>query len=132
MRVPKFLLPEIPTQVKCQVKCPKGKKPIVATKLPKLQGSEERENRNCGNQVAEMLGRNLIVILARDWRKIKKKKRKKKKEEWWQLICDNGIAEMEGKKKKKRIVAMELPKIKGERKYLIGILVCQKKKFLWH
>ena len=48
-----------------------------------------------------MLGRNLIVILAMDWRKIKKKKRKKKKEEWWQLICDNGIAEMEGKKKKK-------------------------------
>ena len=47
-----------------------------------------------------MLGRNLIVILAMDWRKIKKKKRKKKKEEWWQLICDNGIAEMEGKKKK--------------------------------
>ena len=75
-----------------------------------------------------MLGRNLIVILAMDWRKIKKKKRKKKEEEWWQLICDNGIAEMEGKKKK-RIVAMELPKIKGERKYLIGILVCQKKKF---
>ena len=61
----------------------------------------------------------------------KEKKKKKKEEEWWQLICDNGIAEMEGKKKK-RIVAMELPKIKGERKYLIGILVCQKKKILWH
>ena len=51
----------------------------MATKLPKLQGSEERENKpcgnqvvengrekeeeeNCGNQVAENLGRNLIVI----------------------------------------------------------------------
>ena len=32
---------------------PEREKPIVATKLPKLQRSEERENRNCGNQVAE-------------------------------------------------------------------------------
>ena len=45
----------------------------------------------------------------------------------WQWNCRNGR-----KKKKKRIVAMELSKIKGERKYLIGILVCQKKKILWH
>ena len=48
----------------------------MATKLPKLQGSEERENKfssnqvtkngrekkNCGNQDAKNLGRNLIVI----------------------------------------------------------------------
>ena len=35
----------------------------MTTKLPKLQGSEERENKNCGNQVAENLGRNLINFL---------------------------------------------------------------------
>ena len=34
----------------------------MVTKLPKLQGSEKRENKNCGNQDAENLGRNLIVI----------------------------------------------------------------------
>ena len=73
MRVPKFLLPEIPAQVKCQVKCPKGKKPIVATKLPKLQGSEERENRNCGNQVA----------------KNGREKKRKRKKELWQPSCRN-------------------------------------------
>ena len=74
-----------------------------------------------------MLGRNLIVILAMDWRKKKKKKRRRMVAiDLWQWNCRNG------RKKKKRIVAMELPKIKGERKYLIGILVCQKKKILWH
>ena len=55
---------------------PKGK-PIVATKLSELQGREERENMNCGNQVAEN-GR--------------------KKKLWQPKNCGNDIAEMEGKK----------------------------------
>ena len=38
------------------------RKPIVATKLPKMGGKKKREN--CGNQIAEKLGRNLIVILG--------------------------------------------------------------------
>ena len=70
MRLPKLLLPEILAQLPSEV--PEGgvveRKPIVATKLSKLQGNEERENKNCGNQVAEILGRNLIVLLAMDWR----------------------------------------------------------------
>ena len=55
MRLPKFLLLEIPAQLPGEVL--EGgvaeRKPIMATKLLKLQGSEERENKNCGNQVAE-------------------------------------------------------------------------------
>ena len=55
MRLPKFLPFEIPTQLLGEVS--KGgvaeRKPIVATELLKLQGSEDRENKNCGNQVAE-------------------------------------------------------------------------------
>ena len=67
-------------------------KRIVATKLqklgPKIGG---RKKRNCGSQVA----------------KLKKKKKKREK-----LICGNGIVE---NGRKKRIAAMELPKIGGER-----------------
>ena len=107
MRLPKFLLPEIPAQLPGEV--PEGgvakRKPIVATKLLKLQGSQERENNTCGNQIAENLGRNLIVILAMKLPKIRRKKRRfrlkigGKKKELWQLICGNGIAEMERKNK---------------------------------
>ena len=62
----------------------------MASKLLKLQGSEERENKNCGNQVAENgrekkkencgnqvaknFGRNLIVIQAMKLPKMRGKK----------------------------------------------------------
>ena len=70
---------------------PRGK-PIVATKLPKLQEREERENINCGNQVAE------------NGRKKKKIQQPKKLWQWHcrnggeKKNCGNGIAEIEGKK----------------------------------
>ena len=90
--LPKFLLFKITTQLPGEV--PEGRvaerKPIVVTKLSKLQGSEERENKNCGNQVAknvrekkkencgnqvtENLGRNLIVIQAMKLPKMRGKK----------------------------------------------------------
>ena len=37
---------------------------IVATKLPKMGGKKEKKKKeeNCGNQIAENSGRNLIVI----------------------------------------------------------------------
>ena len=68
----------------------------MATKLLKLQGSEERENKNCGNQVAE---------------NVRKKKRKKR--ELCQPSCrklgekfnsnlGNEVAENEGKKRRFR------------------------------
>ena len=38
---------------------------------------------------------------------------KQKEKKTWQLICDNVDAKMKGKKN--RIVAMQLPKIGGER-----------------
>ena len=107
MRLQKFLLLEIPAQLPGEM--PEGevakRKPIMATKLLKLQGSQERENNNCGNQIAENLGRNLIVILAMKLPKIRGKKEdldrklEEKKKELWQLICGNGIAEMERKNK---------------------------------
>ena len=51
MRLPKFL------------SCPSSAHEwIVATKLPKMGGKKKREN--CGNQIAEKSGRNLIVILG--------------------------------------------------------------------
>ena len=104
--------------LKCQVECSK-RKPIVVTKLPKLQGSEKRENKNCGNQVAENgrekeeeencgnqvaenLGRNLIVIQAMKLPKMRGKKdlgqKLKEKKKLWQLNCGNEIAKMGGKK----------------------------------
>ena len=76
-------------------------------KLPKMRGkfflwqlsseigekkiqAENWRKKNCGNGIAEMEGKKMC-----------------------QLICGNVVAEMEGNKK--RIVAMELPKIGGER-----------------
>ena len=59
----------------------------MATKLSKLQGSEERENKNCGNQVAEN-GR--------------KKKREREN-------CGNEVVGNEGGKKRFR------PKIEGKK-----------------
>ena len=125
MRLQKFLLPEIPAQLPGEV--PEGgvakRKPIVATKLLKLQGSQERENNNCGNQIAENLGRNLIVILAMKLPKIRRKKRRfrlkigGKKKELWQLICGNGIAEMGGKKKLCQLICGNVvAKMEGKKK----------------
>ena len=88
--LPKFLLFKITTQLPGEM--PEGRvaerKPIVVTKLSKLQGSEERENKNCGNQVAKNV-------------------REKKKGELWQPSCrklgekfnsnlGNEVAENEG------------------------------------
>ena len=84
------------------MECPKWK-PIVATKLPKLQGSEERENKTCGNQVAEN-GRE-------------------KKRELWQPSCQklwekfnsnlgNEVAENEGEKKRRFRLKLERKKNK--------------------
>ena len=66
----------------------------MATKLSKLQGSEERENKNCGNQVAE-------------------NGRKKKRER--ERIVATKLSEMRGEKKDlgqklkgKKIVTIDL------------------------
>ena len=93
----------------------------MATKLPKLQGSEERENKNCGNQVAEngrkerererelwqpscrKLGEKFNSNLGNEVAKNEGKKEEdlgqklKRKKKLWQLMCGNGIVEMEGK-----------------------------------
>ena len=78
----------------------------MASKLLKLQGSEERENKNCGNQVAENgrtkkerencgkqvaknLGRNLIVINALKLPKLRGKKKKIQTENWKKKNCGN-------------------------------------------
>ena len=60
---------------KCWVECSKGK-PIVTTKSSKLQESEERDNKNCDNQVVE------------NGRKKKKRERETQRErELWQSSC---------------------------------------------
>ena len=63
MRLPKFLFSNFyyPMSMKCpKEEVPKGevlrKKPIMAIKLPKFKGSEEREEKDCGNRVAEIQG----------------------------------------------------------------------------
>ena len=77
----------------------------MATKLPKLQGSEVRENKNCGNQVAEN-GREKKNLWQPRCQKLGEK---------FNSNLGNEVAEMEGKKKCcNGFVAMELPKI-GER-----------------
>ena len=110
-------------------------------------GLEEKKKKECwqlicGSGIAEMEGekKNLWQWNCRNGRKnffwgnwfvameLLKWKEKKK-------ICGNWFVAMllpkwKEKRKEKRIVAMELPKIGGERKYLIGILVCRKKKFV--
>ena len=53
---------EVPPSA-CQGECPNGL-PIVATKLPKLQGTE-RENMNCGNQVAENGRKKKVIVVAK-------------------------------------------------------------------
>ena len=87
----------------------------MVTKLPKLQGSEKRENKNCGNQVAENgrekeeeencgnqvaenLGRNLIVIQAMKLPKMRGKKERFRPKIEGKTNCGNEIAEMGGKK----------------------------------
>lgn len=73
MRLPKFLSCLSSAREVPQWECPNDL-PIVATKLPKLQGIEERENMNCGNQVAKN-GRKKKVV-TEIWGGIKKKKKK--------------------------------------------------------
>ena len=99
MRLLKFLLPKILAQVKClKEEWLKGKKPIVATKSLKLQGSDERENRNCSNQVA----------------KNERKKRKTKKN------CANQVAENGRKKKKKKNYGNQVAEIVREEREIFN------------
>ena len=76
---------------------------------------EERENMNCGNQVAENGRKKIVAMALSKWRGKKfvamafPKQRGKK---LWQLICGNGIVEIEGKKKCRNVVA----EMKGKEK----------------
>ena len=98
MRLLKFLLPKILAQVKClKEEWLKGKKPIVATKSLKLQGSDERENRNCSNQVA-------------------KNERKKKKKR----IVATKFPKMGGKKKKKKNYGNQVAEIVREEREIFN------------
>ena len=62
----------------------------MATKLPKLQGSEERENKNCSNQVTKN-GREKKIVAT------------KMPKTWGEINSNlgNEVAKNEGGKKKK-------------------------------
>jgi len=65
-------LPPRSMSMKCQKEeVPKGellrKKPIMATKLPKFKRSEEREKKDCGNQVAEIQGEREKKGIKKGW-----------------------------------------------------------------